>query len=98
MLTEKELGLLEWDSATLDMSFMDDYPNEVTAILEAQLAKALKGKEAEIEQARKDERERALQILRKPLMYFKTSGTNITSHFVDEEAIIALGQALREGE
>jgi len=40
LLTEEELGLLEWESTTLDMSFMDDYPNEVNALLEAQLAKA----------------------------------------------------------
>ena len=39
-LTEKEIGLLEWNSATLDMRFVDDNPDGVEAIIEAQLAKA----------------------------------------------------------
>jgi len=29
LLTDEEMGLLEWESATLDMSFVDDYRNEV---------------------------------------------------------------------
>jgi len=42
LLTKEEIGLIEWESATLNMSFVDDYPNEVEALLETQLAKVLK--------------------------------------------------------
>lgn len=42
-LTENELGGLEWNSATLNLSFMDDYPEEVKAVLEAQVAKVIQG-------------------------------------------------------
>ena len=38
LLTKEEIGLIEWESATLDMSFIDDYPKEVQAILQAQYA------------------------------------------------------------
>jgi hypothetical protein len=37
-ITQKTLDNIEWESATLDMSFMDDYPKEVEALLDAQLA------------------------------------------------------------
>jgi len=36
-ISDEEIGLLEWESATLDMSFVDDYKNEVDALLQAQL-------------------------------------------------------------
>jgi hypothetical protein len=36
ILSIKQVGDLEWESPILDMSFMDDYPAEVDAILEAQ--------------------------------------------------------------
>ena len=39
MLSPEEIGLLEWESATLDMSFTDDYKDEVAALLQAQVAK-----------------------------------------------------------
>ena len=41
LLTKEEMGLLEWESGTLDMSFMDDYQNEVNALLRAQLKKVM---------------------------------------------------------
>ncbi len=37
LLIKEEMGLLEWESATLDMSFTDDYKEEVNALLRAQL-------------------------------------------------------------
>ncbi len=39
LLTPEEIGLLEWESATLDMSFVDDNQNEINALLKAQLKK-----------------------------------------------------------
>ena len=66
-------------------------------------AKATKHYEAKIAEAVKQERERILEILRRPLMYFKTTslqpeGEQTTSHLVDSEAVEALEQALKEGE
>jgi hypothetical protein len=42
ILSEEKLGLIEWESATLDMSFMDDYRDEVKALLEAQRDDAIR--------------------------------------------------------
>ncbi|KKN21705.1 hypothetical protein LCGC14_0922450 [marine sediment metagenome] len=42
VLSDEELGLIEWDSPTLDMSFMDDYKKEITALLEAQRDQTVK--------------------------------------------------------
>ncbi|KKN73843.1 hypothetical protein LCGC14_0396450 [marine sediment metagenome] len=59
-----------------------------------------------IEKGRQMERERILRILREPLMYFVTEKlnamldsqpTNTMSRFVDEEAVVALEQAIKEG-
>jgi len=38
LLTEEQVGLIEWESGTLDMSFVDDYPAEIKALLQAQVA------------------------------------------------------------
>jgi len=43
LLTDEEIGKLEWESATLDMRFADDYKAEVKALLKAQRKKALIG-------------------------------------------------------
>ena len=37
IISDKEIGQIEWGSATLDMGFVDDYPEEVKALLDAQL-------------------------------------------------------------
>lgn len=37
-ITDEQIGQIEWNSATLDMSFVDDYPEEVRVLLDAQLA------------------------------------------------------------
>lgn len=37
IMNDDEIGNIEWESATLDMSFVDDYKSEVKALLEAQL-------------------------------------------------------------
>ena len=36
LLTEEEMGLLEWESGTLNMAFIDDHKAEVKALNEAQ--------------------------------------------------------------
>lgn len=40
-LTDKEIGLIEWESATLDMRFVDDNPKGVRALLQTQVNKVL---------------------------------------------------------
>jgi len=42
LLGDNEIYALEWESATLDMSFVDDYREEVKTLLQAQLDKVLK--------------------------------------------------------
>lgn len=36
-LTPKKIGLLEWNSGTLDMSFVDTHPKDVKALLDEQV-------------------------------------------------------------
>lgn len=38
-LTDEEIGLIEWESPVLDMRFVDDYKDEVDALLQAQIDK-----------------------------------------------------------
>lgn len=46
LLTNEEIDAIEWESGTLDMSFVDDYREEVKALLQAQLDKVLKALES----------------------------------------------------
>lgn len=41
LLNEDELGLIEWDSGTLDMRFIDSHPEEVAAMQGKLLTKAI---------------------------------------------------------
>jgi len=36
VMSDEEVGLIEWNSADLDMRFVDDHPKEVKALLKAQ--------------------------------------------------------------
>ncbi len=40
LLTDEEIGNLEWNSADLEMRFVEAHPKEIKAILQAQLNKA----------------------------------------------------------
>lgn len=47
-ISPEVIGLIEWESATLDMSFVDDYQDEVNALLDAQLEACEKEHDAKV--------------------------------------------------
>ena len=42
VLTPEEIGLLEWESATLNMRFADDHPKEIRAVSLATVKKVVR--------------------------------------------------------
>ena len=73
LLTPEEIDLIEWESAMLDMRFVDDNEGGVNALLRAQITSLIeKGwKPPEeikllLEQAKQEERERVKRLLLDP--------------------------------
>ena len=47
-ISDRVIGLIEWESPILDMSFVDDYRKEVDALLQAQLEADIKDHKKEM--------------------------------------------------